>query len=286
MSEHPSEQLDEMINVASTQSHVNYSFKPAAHSSSSSSSEEEPSPSAAAAAVAEAKNKRQRLEEEEEEQQEWEDDDRPSGLKTMGAVLVVLFIVAAIVVVIGYTTWKAGHEKHKAPPALLWTEQHITLSQPVNLAYSQPLLSGLESALASRLLESPRHFPCLCMHHLQYPWSPSLEYPLNAVAALNEKLNGQPHSYQVCGVASFGPTEEVVLLVNPTLQGRGNISDTYTERSVSCPNGSVQQRQRFRTIFLEWQDLDGQMVWSRFEGPVAACLQLALDEMLLGNKHC
>lgn len=280
MSEHPSEQLDEMINVApTTQTNVNYSFKPAT-SSSSSSSEEEQSPSSV-----EAKNKRQRLEEE-----EWEsdyDEDRPSGLKTMGAFLVVLFIVAAIVSVIGYTTWKAGREKHKAPPALLWTEQHDTLSQPVNFAYSQPLLSGLESALASLLLESPRHFPCLCMHHLQYPWSSSLEYPLSQYAlALNEKLNDVPHhSYQVCGVASF-PTREVVLLVNPTLQGRGNVSDTYTERSVSCPNGFVQQRQRFRSIFLEWQDLDGQMVWSRFEGPVAACLQLALDEMLLGNKHC
>lgn len=278
----PSEQLDEMIHmtpVVAAAAAADYSFP---KDSSSSSSEEDKEPS-------EIKRKRPRSHpppppppQEDLSYYEEEEEER-SGLKTLGALLVVLFIVAGVVAVIGYTTWRTSHySKHKTPLAPLWTEQHVTLSEPVNPVYSRALLPDIERILSHYLLESPRHFPCLCMHHLQYPWS--LEYPLSQYA-LALKLNGQPHSYQVCGVASF-PTQEVILLVNPTLQGRGNISDTYTERSVSCPNGSVQQRQRFRTIFLEWQDIDEQMVWARFEGPVAACLQLALDEMLLGNKHC
>lgn len=271
------QQLDDLINVAPiTQHHLddpisNYSFKKP--SSSSSSEEEEPE-----------NTKKHRFNPEGEEEADWSVEERPSGLKTLAALLVVLCIVAAIVAVIGYTTWTNSRDNAKTPRKPLWTEQHNTLSEPFNPAAFRAFAADLERELSPYLLEAPNYYPCLCMHHLQSVSFPSFSLDSYALQ-LNGKLNGY-RSYQVCGVTTTA--KEVLLLVNPRLQGRGNETDAYTERSVSCPAGSVQRRHRFRTIFLEWLDVSSstQTMWARFEGRVAACLQLALDEMLQGEKHC
>lgn len=195
-------------------------------------------------------------------------DDTPSGLKRVGALLLTLLIVVAVVGVIGYFVWKQNHERvvHKLQMlnSNLWTEPHATASALVDphAHWFKNFLNNLELDLGSRL----RHHDCLCMHHLKY----------SSISTL----------YQACVIAEPALAYATVLLVNPQLKGRGNETDDYTEHSVSCTSSS-QRKKRFRTIFLEWFDLQTtQTVWARFDGPVAACLQLALDEMLLGNKHC
>lgn len=262
--------LEEMIKTSNvhivTPATINYSFQ---RKSSSSSEEEEeyldeekPTKDKKRARIS-----KKRLEEEQQQQLD-EEDNPPTGLKTLAALLVVLFIVAAIVAVIGYTTWSQGRQKQDTPPPppiRLWTEQHATFSAPLRMN-DHEFLPAMEHALGHYLLTSPRTFPCLCMHHLR-------------------RL---PPTYQVCGVVS-SEGAEMLLLVNPHLQGRGNETDYYIERSVSCPDGETQRRQRYRTIILEWVDIGSatvQTTWARFEGPTAACLQLALDEMVLGDKHC
>lgn len=258
--------LEEMIKTSTvpivTPTAINYSFQRSG--SSSSSSEEDDDDEKPTKDKKRARISKKRLEE--EQRQLDEEASPPTGLKTLAALLVVLFIVAAIVAVIGYTTWSQGRQKQDAhPPIRLWTEQHTTLSAPLRVNDVE-FLPAMEHALGHYLLTSPRTFPCLCMHHLR-------------------RL---PPTYQVCGIAS-SEGAAMLLLVNPHLQGRGNETDYYTERSVSCPDGETQRRQRYRTIILEWVDVGSatvQTTWARFEGPMAACLQLALDEMVLGDKHC
>jgi hypothetical protein len=253
--------LEEMIKTSNvpivTPTAINYSFQRNNSSSEEEEDEEKPTKDKKRARIS-----KKRLEEEQQQQLD-EEDNPPTGLKTLGALLVVLFIVAAIVAVIGYTTWSQGRQKQD--PIRLWTEQHATFSAPLRMNDHESL-PAMEHALGHYLLTSPRTFPCLCMHHLR-------------------RL---PPVYQVCGVAS-SEGAAMLLLVNPHLRGRGNETDYYTERSVSCPDGETQRRQRYRTIILEWVDVGSatvQTTWARFEGPTAACLQLALDEMVLGDKHC
>jgi hypothetical protein len=256
-----------IVTPAAAAAAVNYSFQRTTSSSNSSSEDDADDDETPTKGKKRARISKKRLEE--EQRQLDEEDNPPTGLKTLGALLVVLFIVAAIVAVIGYTTWSQGRQKQDAhPPIRLWTEHHTTLSAPLRVNDVE-FLPAMEHALGHYLLTSPRTFPCLCMHHLR-------------------RL---PPTYQVCGVVSPSSMEgaEMLLLVNPHLRGRGNETDYYTERSVSCPDGETQRRQRYRTIILEWLDVGSatvQTTWARFEGPTAACLQLALDEMVLGDKHC
>lgn len=152
----------------------------------------------------------------------------------------------------------------RGPPAPLWLTTHDTRSAPLDVhsAMARPLVAYLDDALGTLL--DPRHYPCLCMHHV------------NAGAVSNQL-------YQVCSTTQIaGP------LVNPTLVGRGNETDHWSESSVACQTlERGQRRARYRTIWLHWHDVPtGQQMFGRFDGAVAACLQLAMDEMTLGNKIC
>lgn len=133
-----------------------------------------------------------------------------------------------------------------------------TLTRPLDdLTKRHAIVERVEASLRHYLHE--RYQPCVCMHHL------SVAPPLWPVCAV-------PH---------------LPLMVNPKLKGRGNETDERNELSVACP-GQLRRRLRYRSIILEWQDLgpDGETMWAFFEGATAACLQLALDEMTLGNKIC
>lgn len=182
----PSEQLDEMINVLSTPSSAteaapslslnqqqHYSFEKPNSSSSSSSSEDEESLEKDGSKKRRRRHHRHTTEENQEQQRDevWrnvdDDENRPSGLKTLGALLVVLCIVGAIVAVIGYTTWtSASRDSATKTRKPLWTEQHNTLSEPFNPAL-RAFAADLEREIAPYLLEAPNYYPCLCMHHLQ-----------------------------------------------------------------------------------------------------------------------
>jgi peptide deformylase len=88
----------------------------------------------------------------------------------------------------------------------------------------------------------------------------------------------EPMLFQVCAVAPLCLGGGALTMLNPQLMGHGNETDVYTERSAS--DGVVTRRARYRTALVEWYDAaSAQMVWGRFQGAQAACLQLALDEM-------
>lgn len=149
-----------------------------------------------------------------------------------------------------------------APP--LWLTTHDTRSTPLDVhgAVARPLVSYLDDAFSTLL--DKQHYPCLCMHHIM-------------AGAVSNTM------YQVCGTVDIhGP------LVNPTLVGRGNETDHWLESSPACQTlERGQRRARYRTIWLQWHDVPtGQQMFGRFDGAVAACMQLAMDEMSLGNKLC
>jgi Polypeptide deformylase len=278
--ERPSAELDEMIGLHYSDNHEAYSFtsvtaaEAAAAVVVSSSEEEEEDRS---------KNARKRMRAQEVEYDTHSNATSP--FKMLCGVLLVLLIVATITTVIGYSVWTTPHRHRQQPLLPLWTDHHLTTSAPVAMSrFSRGVMADVEQALGSHLLQFPRHYPCLCMHHLKYPWVPISESSRNnkLELALNEAASSL---YQVCAIVGTA-FDEVILLVNPQLQGRGNETDEYTEYSVSCKD-NPSRRQRFRTIFLEWVDSSSsQLIWGRFDGSVAACLQLALDEMILGDKHC
>jgi peptide deformylase len=132
----------------------------------------------------------------------------------------------------------------------------------IHAALARPLVAYLSEAFDAHL--HAQYYPCLCMHHVN-------------PGAVSNTL------YQVCGTTQIrGP------LVNPVLTGRGNETDYWTESSIACATlERGQRRARYRTIWLQWHDVaTGQQMFGRFDGAVAACMQLAMDEMNMGNKVC
>lgn len=216
------------------------------------------------------------------------DDDKPSNCKILLALLGVLLLVGAIVAVIAYTSWTQRMDKQTVP--LRTNTQHTTRSEPLRQEIAWIIAPAVEQVLEHYLLSQPQYYPCLCMHHLDPSWEPDVRSGhFSFELVVRDKLHGTHlvSQYQICAIADPATKSFVHLLVNPTLQGRSNETDYYTEHSISCPAGSQQRHQRFRTIYLEWLDVaSSQTMWSRFDGPVAACLQLAMDEMQLGDKHC
>lgn len=149
----------------------------------------------------------------------------------------------------------------------LWLETHDTKSAPLSMSdpKAKPLISTLENSFRVHM-EMGTQYSCLCMHHLKVPHTASA-------------------SYQVCGIYNR-PRRELYVMVNPTLVGRSNQTDHYTETSVSCPTGSQQSTTRSRIVFLQWVDPETNgVLYSKFAGIEAVCMQVAMDEMS-GNKHC
>lgn len=224
------------------------------------------------------------LEYERELQQEVQSD----RLRTLGFLLLFLLLVASFIGCITYfVLYQPNRTHHSTTKSQLWTHRHSTLSVPLNPNMSggggnrnwKIMAANVEDALKEHLLARPLYAPCLCMHHLQYPWaSPGDSFALDLLAG---------SLYQICAITQQQRDgDAILLLANPQLKGRGNESDWYTEHSVSCSSTS-QRKERFRTILLEWLDpSSSQMMWARFDGPTAACLQLAMDEMTLDEKHC
>ena len=185
----------------------------------------------------------------------------PSGAEVVPwwtiITLAVALVCAAVAVV-----WQPTSQPPPPPP--LWLTTHDTRSAPLDVhgPLARPLTSYLDKALDALL--DKQHYPCLCMHHIM-------------AGAMSNTL------YQVCSTVDIrGP------LVNPTLVGRGNETDHWTESSSACQTlERGQRRARYRTIWLQWHDVPtGQQMFGRFDGAVAACMQLAMDEMALGNKVC
>lgn len=180
----------------------------------------------------------------------------------MLGIIGLIFVIAAVLMT--YKESVAAPHGLRGPPAPLWLTTHDTRSAPLDVhsAMARSLVAYLDEALGTLL--NPLHYPCLCMHHV------------NAGAVSNQL-------YQVCSTTQIaGP------LVNPTLVGRGNETDYWSESSAACQTlERGQRRARYRTIWLHWHDVPtGQQMFGRFDGAVAACLQLAMDEMTLGNKVC
>lgn len=97
---------------------------------------------------------------------------------------------------------------------------------------------------------------CLCAHHL--------------------RIGAEP--LRVCQVGK-------ILMINPTMIGNSKSESFYKETSVSCKEPSITSK-RHSTIVLEWYDTSEQdVMYSKFSGGEALCMQLALDEME-GDKHC
>jgi len=148
----------------------------------------------------------------------------------------------------------------------LWIKQHATKSASLTLreSFAKPLISSLEYSFRSHM-ETGTQYACLCMHHLMVP--------------------GKPDSMRICSVYNR-PRQEMYLMINPVLAGRGNQTDSYEELSVSCDERRPQSTRRYRQVFLEWVDpATHDVLYAKFQGMDAVCLQLALDE-LDGNKHC
>lgn len=152
----------------------------------------------------------------------------------------------------------------------LWVKHHDTTSVPLSLSelYAKPLISSLEASFRAHMGHADAQYACLCMHHLIFPAS----------------TIGQA---RVCGVYNRrAPAAEMYLLVNPSIIGASNTTDSYNEASVSCPIQKTSPTRRHRQIVLEWTDPETRdVMFSRFSGMAAVCMQLAIDEMN-GNKHC
>ena len=183
----------------------------------------------------------------------------PSGAEVVPWWPVIALALALLCAAVA-VAWKPTSQ----PPPPLWLTTHDTRSAPLDVhgPLARPLTSYLDKALDALL--DKQHYPCLCMHHIM-------------AGAMSNTL------YQVCSTVDIrGP------LVNPTLVGRGNETDHWTESSSACQTlERGQRRARYRTIWLQWHDVStGQQMFGRFDGAVAACMQLAMDEMTLGNKVC
>lgn len=162
------------------------------------------------------------------------------------------------------SVWWSKEPGRPLPKVPLWLTTHDTRSAPLDIhaAVARPLVAYLDDAFDT--LMDKRHYPCLCMHHIM-------------AGTISNTL------YAVCSTVDIrGP------LVNPTLVGRGNETDYWTESSSACQTlERGQRRARYRTIWLQWHDVPtGQQMFGRFDGAVAACMQLAMDEMSMGNKVC
>ncbi len=147
----------------------------------------------------------------------------------------------------------------------LWVAQHDTKSAELDLAlpHAKPLVSSLEQSFRLHM-EMSTQYACLCMHHLSLP-------PAVPLA-------------QVCGIYNR-PRGELCLMINPSLRGYSNQTDYYGETSVACKKQKASSK-RHRHIFLEWVDPNTRSVlYSKFTGMEAVCMQLALDE-IKGDKHC
>lgn len=183
----------------------------------------------------------------------------PSGAEVVPWWPVIALALALLCAAVA-VAWKPTSQ----PPLPLWLTTHDTRSAPLDVhgPLARPLTSYLDEALDALL--DKQHYPCLCMHHIM-------------AGAMSSTL------YQVCSTVDIrGP------LVNPTLVGRGNETDHWVESSSACQTlERGQRRARYRTIWLQWHDVPtGQQMFGRFDGAVAACMQLAMDEMALGNKVC
>ena len=146
----------------------------------------------------------------------------------------------------------------------IWSDRHKTTSVPLNMKepFAKPLLASLEHSLHFHLSTSSA-YACLCMHHLKiHPSSP-----------------GQ---FQVCAVHNRY-MNRVHLMVNPRLVGHGNLTDFYDEQSVSLEIAEASRTSavpRFRTIFVEWTDVEtGDVLLLQLNGMQAVCMQVALDEI-------
>jgi peptide deformylase len=185
-------------------------------------------------------------------------------------LIAMLFVAGSHFEVIRITVPRGSGHKSSAtffyPVLVSPPENYDTTSAPLplvnNAAVTRPLLSSLRSTFAHH---HHAGYPCLCMHHLKVP--------------------GQQR-YRVCAVYDAKMLEGMFVVINPRIIGNGNKTGVYEESSLSCPSASVSTaRQRHHTIFLEW-DTEGDVLYTVLHGIPAVCMQLALDEMQQGNKHC
>lgn len=123
--------------------------------------------------------------------------------------------------------------------------------------YAGPLLTLLEKSF-SYYLDS---YPCLCMHHLQFP--------------------DAHHYFRVCAVKNLLMVSLRIVGISP------NTTDPYIESSVSCQTGTNRTKTRYRNIVIEWTDgMSHVNMYATVRGREAACLQQAVDEMDKGIEYC
>jgi hypothetical protein len=166
-----------------------------------------------------------------------------------------------------FTPFSTANVKQFAYP-LKRQHEHDTKSLPLKMRSfgARALLASVERSLETHL-EASSQYACLCMHHLA-------------------DIPGNPQLAQVCGVKA---KDKMLLLVNPELIGYGDTETSYHEASVSCPENSTRSVKRRNIIAVEWTDtisVTHERVFARFSGATSVCLQLALDEMQGGQKHC
>ncbi len=165
------------------------------------------------------------------------------------------------------------HQHQPSAPSFypLWTKHHDTQSSPLSLSelYAKPLVSSLEASFRAHMHNADAQYACLCMHHIVFP----------TASGLSQK--------RVCGVYNRrAPVAEMYVMVNPQIIGASNTTDAFNEASVSCVKQKPTPTRRHKQVVLEWTDPETRdLMYSRFSGMSAVCMQLAIDEMN-GNKHC
>ena len=165
--------------------------------------------------------------------------------------------------------------RYKGTAYELWTTPHNTRSDLIDyrMAEARRLFRVLQTVFADHLRQNTG-LACLCMHHLHLD------------RALPEgKDISHLKLYQVCGVKNRR-NDQLYMLVNPKLGGGSNATKVYSENSVSCESDQFQSRKRRQQVFIDWIDPEtSDMMYYKFKGVDAACLQLALDEFK-GDAHC
>lgn len=139
-----------------------------------------------------------------------------------------------------------GLTQQPAPPPRvdLWLARHETLSTMVNPVADRALMVRVERELRAALAHQTQ-LSCACMHHLE--------------------LAREEGSKRACLVGD-------AFVVNPSLKGVYGDEQPWSEDSPMCDKRSV--RMRHQVIYVEMD-----RGWLRLDGPQAACMQLALEEL-------
>jgi hypothetical protein len=153
----------------------------------------------------------------------------------------------------------------------LGTANHSVVKMALVDTMTQDTLWTVRQSLIQHMtLSYLDRFSCLCMHHLVLP-SSNISYT------------------RVCAVYN---EHQFYLMLNPRAVGftKSGSNETTTatrraETSFVC-NGNTYLRNRYNTLFFEWEDEKKNTHYLAFRDSQAACLQLALDEFGGSRDFC